>query len=82
MSRAGHRTSRLIGMGQHDTIHELYEETVRIWQTRAGGRLTEDDAREIVANMAGFFRVLSEWDRDARREKSCDTLPGARRGDQ
>ncbi len=78
MSHPGHGPSRLMSMGQRDTSYELHEETLRLWQPRARRRLTEDDAREIVANMAGFFRVLLEWDRDARREESCDeTLDAA-----
>ncbi len=68
MSRTGRLPSRLMGMEQCDTNREFVEETLRVWQPRAGGWLTEDDAREIVTNMAGFFRTLLEWDRDARRE--------------
>jgi hypothetical protein len=27
----------------------------------AGGGLTDEDAREILGNMTGFFRVLMSW---------------------
>lgn len=27
----------------------------------AGGGLTDEDAREILRNMTGFFRVLMTW---------------------
>ncbi len=72
VSRTGRPPSRLMGMEQRDTNQDFLEDTIRVWQPRAGGRLTDDDAREITANVAGFFRLLSEWDQDARREASCD----------
>lgn len=82
MSRTGRSLSRLIGMEQRDTEQDLLGETLRVWQPRADGRLTDDDAREIVSNVAGFFRLLAEWDRDARRQESCETLPDTDGGGQ
>ena len=37
--------------------------TVRTWQSRSPRPLTSEDAREIISNVTGFFRVLAEWDR-------------------
>lgn len=47
---------------------DFLDETIAIWEPRAGRRLTREDAREIVHNLAGFFRVLQEWERAERRE--------------
>ena len=38
------------------------------WQSRASRKLTEEDAREMTENVSGFFRLLAEWERAARRE--------------
>ena len=37
--------------------------TVGVWQPKSGRDLTPEDAREIISNASGFFRVLAEWDR-------------------
>lgn len=45
-------------------------ETLKVWQPRSPRMLTPEDAREIQANVAGFFDVLREWaavDRDSAR---------------
>ncbi len=77
MSRVGHQSSRLMSMEQRDTRHQLHEETLQVWQPRSDGRLTKEDTREIAANMTGFFRLLSEWDRVARREDAGGTITDA-----
>ena len=38
----------------------------QIWQPRIGRDLTDEDARQIMHNVTGFFGVLAEW---ARAEK-------------
>jgi hypothetical protein len=43
--------------------------TRAFWQPRTSYELTEEDAREMVDNVAGFFCLLAEWDRQARREE-------------
>jgi hypothetical protein len=42
--------------------------TLDLWQRLTTRRLTAEDAREIAANVSGFFRLLAEWDGEARRE--------------
>jgi hypothetical protein len=34
---------------------------VRAWQPRSPKPLTQEDSRQIVANVTGFFSVLAEW---------------------
>ncbi len=40
---------------------DLLERTKQVWQPRTARQLTDDDAREIIENMVGFFRLLHEW---------------------
>jgi hypothetical protein len=35
----------------------------QVWQPRMGRDLTEEDARQIMHNVTGFFGVLREWSR-------------------
>jgi hypothetical protein len=38
------------------------DETKNFWQTRTARHLTNEDARQIVENVAGVFSLLAEWD--------------------
>jgi hypothetical protein len=44
-----------------------------VWQPRTSRPLTAEDAREITANLVGFFRLLAEWD---RRDKEGQAATG------
>ncbi|MDR6304613.1 hypothetical protein GGQ85_002325 [Nitrobacter vulgaris] len=35
----------------------------QVWQTRMGRDLIDEDARQIMHNVTGFFGVLREWSR-------------------
>jgi hypothetical protein len=48
---------------------DFNQRTLDLWQPRISRKLTEEDAREMTANMSGFFRLLVEWDREARRKQ-------------
>ena len=41
----------------------LIERTRQVWQTRLRRDLSREDARQIAANVTGFFSVLAEWSR-------------------
>ena len=43
-----------------------FARTRQIWQPRIGRDLTDEDARQIVHNVTGFFGVLAEWSRAER----------------
>ena len=45
---------------------DLVGQTQKVWQPRLGRELSREDARQIVANMTGFFSVLAEWSRAER----------------
>ena len=42
---------------------ELIGRTREVWQPRLGRDLSPEDARQIAANVTGFFSVLAEWSR-------------------
>jgi chemotaxis regulatin CheY-phosphate phosphatase CheZ len=37
--------------------------TRQVWQPRLGRDLSHEGARQIAANVTGFFSVLAEWSR-------------------
>ena len=49
-------------------VEDLVLQTIEVWQPRSEHHLTPEDAREIIANASGFFRVLAEWDRRSSEE--------------
>lgn len=45
--------------------------TVDFWSRKTGQRVSEEDAREMNANISGFFAVLHEWD---ERDRNFQTI--------
>jgi hypothetical protein len=43
--------------------NDLVGRTRKVWQPRLGREVSREDARQIAANMTGFFSVLAEWSR-------------------
>jgi hypothetical protein len=41
----------------------LIDRTIALWKPRLRRDLNREDARQIVANVTGFFNVLAEWSR-------------------
>ncbi|MFD2058073.1 hypothetical protein ACFSQT_34840 [Mesorhizobium calcicola] len=37
------------------------ERTVQLFEARTGRSLSKEEARQIVENVSGFFRILAEW---------------------
>jgi len=54
---------------------DLVGRTREIWQLRLGRELSRDDARQIAANITGFFSVLAEWSRAEKPSQANN--PGA-----
>ena len=42
---------------------DILNQTIAFWSERSGQEFSQEDAREIVANVSGFFTVLAEWER-------------------
>jgi hypothetical protein len=59
---------------------DFIDETVAIWQPQADRALTREDGRETIENVTGFFRVLREWDRIDRANRSGRTTSSHNNG--
>jgi hypothetical protein len=46
--------------------------TLEVWQPLSSRQLSDEDAREILANVTGFFRVLAGWDRDLHQSERSE----------
>lgn len=59
---------------------DFLDETLRVWQPHSKKPLNREDAREIVENISGFFRVLRDWAEEDRRagvkDRTKASLPG------
>lgn len=49
---------------------DLIQHTIRVWEPRLGRPLSEEDARQILENVVGFFRVLHSWEQKLRDAES------------
>ena len=52
--------------------------TRQIWQPRLGRNLTDEDARQVMHNVAGFFGVLAEWSRVEKLAAANDAAAPAK----
>ncbi|MCP3476698.1 hypothetical protein NLM33_41790 [Bradyrhizobium sp. CCGUVB1N3] len=50
---------------------DFLDQTIAVWQPYADHALTREDAREMVHNVVGFFRVLREWAEEERRDAAA-----------
>ncbi len=51
----------------------LIDQTRQVWQPRLGHDISREDARQIAANVTGFFSVLAEWARAEQAVPANDT---------
>jgi hypothetical protein len=51
---------------------ELLDLTIEVWQPLNSRQLSDEDAREILANITGFFGVLAGWDLDLHQANRCE----------
>jgi hypothetical protein len=47
---------------------DIINQTIAFWRGRSGQEFSEEDAREMVANVAGFYSLLIEWERRVSEE--------------
>lgn len=45
---------------------QLIDETIEVWQPHYDTKLTDEDARDIIENVAAFFGALMGWRHDLR----------------
>jgi hypothetical protein len=50
----------------------------QVWQPRIGRDLTDEDARQIMHNVTGFFGVLADWSRAERLVAANDAVAPAK----
>lgn len=50
----------------NDYDDRFLDETIEFWHARTGRPMTREDAREVTANISGFFGLLLEWDAAAK----------------
>ena len=67
-------------MRHQENQNESVGRTIALFQARTTRRLTAEDAREITANLTGFFRVLSQWAANEAPEKGSQA-PDAEEAD-
>jgi hypothetical protein len=41
---------------------QFIDDTLELWRSRTSRVLSREDAREIVENVTGFFKILAEWE--------------------
>lgn len=46
-----------------ETKKEFLERTKQTWQPRTHRPLSDENARQILENIVGFFRILREWEK-------------------
>jgi hypothetical protein len=64
--------------------HDIWKQIVRtrqIWQPRFGRDLTDEDARQIMHNVTGFFGVLAEWARTEKMAAAADDNASPKEGE-
>ncbi len=75
------RSSVRLSHAANDNLKDvLIGRTREVWQPRVGRDLSPEEARQIAANVTGFFSVLAEWSRaemltpanDAGKPKASD----------
>jgi len=49
------------------------DRTIETWQPRFNRDLSQDDARQIIKNVTGFFSILAEWSRAEMPVPANDT---------
>ena len=55
---------------------ELIEQTISIFEKRTGRAISEEDARQTVENISGFFRVVQEWAEAEDKEEPANSSAG------
>jgi len=51
---------------------DITRQAIDFWQPHYNQTLTPEDAREIVENVTGFFRILAEWRRRVQEDNELE----------
>lgn len=58
----------------------LIRETCAVWEERYPNCLSEDEAKQILANVRDFFTLLHEWDQESNVVNSDEYAAEERTG--
>lgn len=53
--------------------NNLILKTLGVWRPRTASRLSEEDARNIAENIAGFFTILLEWEAREKEKENTES---------
>jgi len=53
---------------------KLIQQTISVFESRTGRAISQEDARQAVDNISGFFKALQEW-AEAEDMESCEDRP-------
>ncbi len=59
----------------------VIDRTKKIWQPRSARGLSDEDAREIAENVAGFFSLLAKWANEEVPEPANDNVESSKNPD-
>jgi hypothetical protein len=54
---------------------KLIKLTLSVFDSRAGRKISQEEIRQAVENISGFFQVLQEW-AEAEDKGGCEDVPG------
>jgi hypothetical protein len=54
---------------------ELIKLTLSVFENRTSRKISQEEIRQAVENISGFFRVLQEW-AEAEDKGGCEDVPG------
>ena len=64
----------------HASNDNLIDRTLAVWKPRLARDLSREDARDIAANVIGFFTILAEWSQAERlaatNDNNAQATPG------
>ena len=46
------------------------EKTIKVWQPHSKKPLTLEDAREIIHNTVGFYKLLIKWEMERQKKNN------------
>ena len=72
--------SRVVTVANDNLKNDIVQRTNEVWKPRLGRELSGEDARQIAANVSGFFSVLAEWSRAEQPTPANDNAELGREG--
>lgn len=58
----GNNMSDIVNNQPDTTGNDLVSDTIAFWKNHSGVELYCEEAREMIVNISGFFKLLDRWD--------------------